>query len=421
MSQVPVASAPVRTDPGPPPGPRVPNRWLIVGVVAVLVMVSIWLAAIVTARPGAPAEGERSVKGQPFLGTVDPGPVRLKITPANGKRGVRLGTPVVVRADAGTLSTVEVTADGVAVDGHFDRRAHRWTADDGLIPAASYKIAVTAKDLAGKPTTVTSTFTTMEPERELRASIMPLDGETVGVGMPIGVFFNHPVQDRAAVERRLEVDTSSNVEGAWNWFSDTDVRWRPKEYWPAGERVGLKVKLTGVPAGNGVWGVADRVIHFQIGDSHISKVSVGAHTMVVTSNGRVIRTMPASTGRDRYPTTNGIHTVLGKQASRIMDSSTVPGIPADQAYRLKVLWATRISNSGEFVHAAPWSVGAQGRANVSHGCVNLSTANAQWFYSFSLRGDIVQVSGSPRRPGESEGVREWNRSWAQWRAGSALA
>jgi lipoprotein-anchoring transpeptidase ErfK/SrfK len=143
--------------------------------------------------------------------------------------------------------------------------------------------------------------------------------------------------------------------------------------------------------------------------------------MVVTSNGKTVRTMPASTGRDRYPTTNGIHTVLGKETSRVMDSATVPGIPASQAYRLKVYWATRISNSGEFVHAAPWSVGSQGRANVSHGCVNLSTANARWFYSFSLRGDVVQVSGSPRQPGQSEGVREWNRSWADWRAGSALA
>src|SRR5205823_15007678 len=131
--------------------------------------------------------------------------------------------------------------------------------------------------------------------------------------------------------------------------------------------------------------------------------------------------MPAGTGRDRYPTTNGIHTVLGTETSRVMDSSTVPGIPASQAYRLKVYWATRISNSGEFVHAAPWSVGSQGRANVSHGCVNLSTENAKWFFGLARPGDVVTVTGSPKQPNSwTLGVADWNISWSRWREGSAL-
>jgi lipoprotein-anchoring transpeptidase ErfK/SrfK len=229
---------------------------------------------------------------------------------------------------------------------------------DGLAPGARYKVSVVAADLAGREVKQASSFSTMAPERELRTSIMPLDGETVGVGMPIGIFFNEPVEDRAAVERRLIVETSSNVEGAWHWFNDEEVRWRPRKYWPAGERVTLRAKLTGVKAGNGVWGVADRVVRFTIGDRHISRVNVDTHKMVVTSGGKTVRTMPASTGRDKYPTTNGIHTVLGKEVSRIMDSATVPGIPASESYRLEVHWATRISNSGEFVHAAPWSVGS---------------------------------------------------------------
>src|SRR3712207_3788036 len=103
-----------------------------------------------------------------------------------------------------------------------------------------------------------------------------------------------------------------------------------------------------------------------------------------------------------------------------MDSARVPGIPASEGYPPRLAWATRISNSGEFIHAAPWSVGSQGRANVSHGCVNLSTENAAWFYRFSRRGDIVEVIGSPRKARDTEGLREWNRSWRDWAAGSAL-
>jgi lipoprotein-anchoring transpeptidase ErfK/SrfK len=238
--------------------------------------------------------------------------------------------------------------------------------------------------------------------------------------MPIALFFNRAVKDKAAVERRLEVTSSAKVQGAWHWFGDEEVRYRPRTYWPAGVRVTLRAGLAGVDAGGGVWGVASRTIRFRIGDRHVSTVNVHSHRMSVTRNGRVVRTMPASTGRDQYPTTNGVHTVLGKERSRIMDSSTVPGIPASEGYRLRVEWAVRISNSGEFVHSAPWSVGAQGRANVSHGCVNLSPANATWFYGFSRRGDIVKVVGSPRKPGQTEGLLEWNRSWAEWLAGSAL-
>ena len=411
MSDVPVASAPVHRR-------RIPTRWLVVGAVAVLTLAAA-AAGLLVAQPGSPAAAVAPAS-RPYLGAVDPGPLRLTLSPADGKKGVVLDAKVRVRAEAGMLRSVDVSSGGRELAGTFDTRAHTWTSAGGLAPGARYKVSVVAVDTAGREVRRTSAFTTMKPERELRTSIMPLDGETVGVGMPIAVFFNEPVEDRAAVERRLIVETSSNVEGAWHWFNDEEVRWRPRKYWPAGERVTLRAGLTGVEAGGGVWGVADRVIRFKIGDRHISRVNVDTHTMVVTENGKKLRTLPASTGKDRYPTTNGIHTVLGKEASRVMDSATVPGIPASQSYRLTVHWATRISNSGEFVHAAPWSVGSQGRANVSHGCVNLSTEHAAWFYRFSRRGDIVEVVGSPRQPGGSEGLREWNRSWKDWAAGSAL-
>ncbi len=129
-----------------------------------------------------------------------------------------------------------------------------------------------------------------------------------------------------------------------------------------------------------------------------------------------------SAGRPKYPTTNGIHFTLEKAKTVIMDSATV-GIPRDSpdGYYEKVHWNVRISNTGEFVHAAPWSVGSQGSANVSHGCINLSVVNATWFYKFSQRGDIVQVVGSPKRPdGWSLGVVDWNLSWSKWLSGSAL-
>jgi len=250
---------------------------------------------------------------------------------------------------------------------------------------------------------------------------MPLDGETVGVGLPIGVWFSQPVADRAAVERRLQVTSSKPVTGAWHWFADDEVHYRPRSYWPSGARVTLRARLAGTDAGRGVWGVADRTIRFRIGERRVSVVDVTTHRMKVVSGGRTLRVLPVSTGRERYPTTNGVHFVIEKTPVKLMDSSTV-GIPRDSpgGYYQRVAWSVRISNSGEFVHAAPWSTGAQGRANVSHGCVNLSTANAAWFFRLTRRGDVVEVRGSPKRPGSSFGVADWNMSWTRWLAGSAL-
>jgi lipoprotein-anchoring transpeptidase ErfK/SrfK len=143
--------------------------------------------------------------------------------------------------------------------------------------------------------------------------------------------------------------------------------------------------------------------------------------MTVAVNGKVVKTLKVSTGKDKYPTTNGVHTVIEKNRHKVMDSTTI-GIPKDspEYYRTKVEYAVRISNSGEFVHAAPWSVNSQGRNNVSHGCVNISPADAAWFFALSRRGDVVKVVGSPRRPGHTEGLIEWNRSFESWKAGSAL-
>jgi lipoprotein-anchoring transpeptidase ErfK/SrfK len=241
--------------------------------------------------------------------------------------------------------------------------------------------------------------------------------------MPIAIFFNQPVSDRAAVERRLKVSTSTPVEGGWRWFNDKEVHYRPKAYWATGTKVTLNVDLAGVDVGDGVWGVRDRQIAFTIGKRHVSVVNVGTHKMTVTDGGKTVKVFPMSAGRPKYPTTNGIHFTLEKAKTVVMDSATV-GIPRDSpdGYYATVHWNVRISNSGDFVHAAPWSVGSQGVANVSHGCVNLSVANATWFYKFSQRGDIVQVVGSPKQPNDDGtlGVVDWNLPWSQWLSGSAL-
>jgi lipoprotein-anchoring transpeptidase ErfK/SrfK len=350
-------------------------------------------------------------------------PVRFTVTPADKVTSVRLDAHAKVVASGGRIRSVRVTdPDGEPLAGKLSGNATTWVSSGALRPEARYRLTVVGQNSAGTLTRRTSSFTTLTPAARLGAAIMPLDGERVGVAMPIAIWFDHAVADKAAVERRLKIETSRPVTGAWRWFNDKEVHYRPKTYWPTGTRVTLRASLAGVAAGDGVWGVRDRLMSFRIGDKHYSVVNTNSHQIKVTSNGRTLKVFPMSAGRPKYPTTNGIHFTLEKAQQVIMDSATV-GIPRNSpdGYYEKVNWNVRISNTGEFVHAAPWSVGSQGSANVSHGCVNLSVESAIWFYNFSQRGDVVEVVGSPKRPnGWSLGVVDWNMSWSRWVSGSAL-
>jgi lipoprotein-anchoring transpeptidase ErfK/SrfK len=403
---------------------RVPGwPWSVVAAVVVVALVGGGLFALGGGggsgdRPGAVGGGGGSGNGS----TNPAAPVRLTVTPKDRATRVALDATARVVAEEGRLRAVRVTgAGGRKLAGELATDGRSWESTEALAPATRYRVVAEAVDDAGTPTRRQSSFTTLKPRAELRAAIMPLDGETVGVGLPIGIWFSQPVADRAAVERRLQVSSSKPVTGAWHWFADNEVHYRPKAYWPSGSKVTLRARLAGTDAGRGVWGVADRTIGFTIGERRISVVDVRTHRMRVTSGGRTLRVLPVSTGRAQYPTTNGVHFVLEKNPVKVMDSSTV-GIPRNGpgGYYQRVAWSVRISNSGEFVHAAPWSTGAQGSANVSHGCVNLSTANAAWFFRQTRRGDVVEVRGSPKRPGNSLGVADWNMSWSEWLAGSAL-
>jgi lipoprotein-anchoring transpeptidase ErfK/SrfK len=402
---------------------RVPaGPWLVVAAVLVVALVAGGLFVVAGGGAGdrrGAAGGTGGSKGDG--GARKAAPVRLTVTPENRATRVALDAKARVVAEEGRLRAVEVTGAGRRLDGKLAADGRSWVSTGALAPATRYRVVAEAADDAGTPARRQSSFTTLRPRAELRASVMPLDGETVGVGLPIGVWFSAPVADRAAVERRLEVSSSKPVTGAWHWFADNEVHYRPKAYWPSGSKVTLRARLAGTDAGRGVWGVADRTIGFTIGTRHISVVDVRTHRMKVTSGGSTLRVLPVSTGRERYPTTNGVHFVLEKNQVKLMDSSTV-GIPRNSpgGYYQRVNWSVRISNSGEFVHAAPWSTGAQGSANVSHGCVNLSTANAAWYFRLTRRGDVVEVRGSPKRPGSSLGVADWNMSWSKWLAGSAL-
>ncbi|HEV7870107.1 MAG TPA: Ig-like domain-containing protein [Modestobacter sp.] len=299
-----------------------------------------------------------------------------------------------------------------------------WTPDTALAYGTAYTVTATAANADADETTATSTFTTVTPTTLSTPGIGPLDGTTVGVGMPIRVFFDDPVADKAAVESHLTVTSSTPTDGVWNWVRNDEVHFRPSTYWPANSEVTLDAQLYGVDFGEGVWGEKDRTVSFSIGDKHVSVADAAAHTFTVFSSDQMVQSYPMSAGSNTNPTHNGAHVVLEKFAAITMDSSTFGlAVDAPGGYRTDVQFATRISNNGEFVHAAPWSLGSQGSANVSHGCINLSTERAQWFYDFSQPGDVVEVVNSVggMLTAADGDIYDWAISWDAWKAGSALS
>jgi lipoprotein-anchoring transpeptidase ErfK/SrfK len=349
--------------------------------------------------------------------TTATSPVSFTIQPSDGATNLPLSTKVSVSATGARLISVVVTSsDGTAVSGALDATGQSWQSTAALASHSHYTIVAQGMGPAGKSMQQTSTFSTLTPTAILSPVIFPNDGLTVGVGMPIQIRFNHSVTNKASVLAALHVTMSNPVPGGWHWFSDRELHFRPQQYWPAGEQVTLAANLAGVDAGNGVWAVSNHSVHFTIGDAHVSTADVGSHMMTVRSNGKVIGTYPLSAGRTKYPTMNGVHIALYRQQDVVMDSQTV-GIPRNSpdGYFEHVFWDVAITDGGEFVHAAPWSTGAQGSSNVSHGCINLNVANATAFFNFSHVGDIIEVTNSPRPASTGDhGTMDWVTPWDQW-------
>ena len=357
-------------------------------------------------------------KGTPFGDLLVP---KLTASVTDGAVGVTVDSPVTVSAEDGVLGAVSMTdASGTAVTGDLSKDGLQWTTTEPLDYNARYTLSAQSLGLGGE-TSRSMTFQTHSPENLTMPYLLPNDGEVVGVGQPIAVRFDENIPNRAAAEQAISVVTTPKVEGAFYWLSNREVRWRPAQYWKPGTTVDVAVNTYGVDLGDGLFGQENVTSKFTIGDEVLAVADDSTKTLTIRRNGEVVKTMPISMGKNSTPTNNGTYIIGDRLSHMVMDSSTY-GVPSNSAngYRTEVDWATQMSYSGIYVHGAPWSVGSQGYSNVSHGCLNVSTSNAKWFYENTKRGDIVEVVNTVGSvlPGV-DGLGDWNIPWEQWKAGNA--
>jgi lipoprotein-anchoring transpeptidase ErfK/SrfK len=227
-------------------------------------------------------------------------------------------------------------------------------------------------------------------------SFNPVNGSTVGVAKPIIINFQRPIADAGMAEQAIHISSTPPVAGKFYWMTPTQLRWRPLSFWPAHTAVHIDA--------------AGTMSDFMTGDTLLATADDGTHQMTITRNGVVEKTFPMSMGMAAggHQTANGTYYVLEKLPSVVMDSSTY-GVPVNSAYGYKVTVtdAVRFDNSGNFVHSAPWSVGDQGKRDVSHGCINLAPADAKWFYSNFGSGDPIVVKNSVGTYSKNDGSNDW--------------
>ncbi len=349
------------------------------------------------------------------------------ITPEDGSDEVKPNLPVKVESEDGTITGVEVQQsggatpeDGADMAGSLNEDENVWVSDWNLYPGADVAVTATVQNEGGEESEVASEFSTKPASDGQKLEVQsnfPNSDETVGVGMPVILNFDLPVENKEQVENSVEVTSEQGLEGAWNWFGDEMAVFRPKEFWEPNQEVTVDLNLAGVEASDGVFGVDNETINFEVGREQISTVDDNEHSMVVEQDGEEVKEFDISNGdgsQESYTTTNGTHLTMEKHEHLVMDSATV-GIPKGHPdyYKLDVDYAVRTSDSGEFTHSAPWNA-RLGESNESHGCTNMSPDDAKWFYEESLKGDPFIVEGTDRELEVDNGWGYYQREWDKW-------
>jgi lipoprotein-anchoring transpeptidase ErfK/SrfK len=362
------------------------------------------------AHGGKPEKGNRS---SPTAAAA-----QISITPRNGASSAKPDHGVTVAVSGGKLSSVHVSAGSDRIAGTLSNGGTVWQTRWALRTGTHYLVTATAVGANHKTVTATSSFRTLTASATDTASTA-IGNQDYGVGMPIMICLSSPVSTayRAQVERSIEIKSSKPVVGAWMWESATGtcyqdaqvLEFRTRNYWPQHTRVSFDAHLNGLEAARGVYFTADLSQSFTIGNSLIAEVSYTGHHARIYYKNKLYAVWPDSagttTGGAETETANGTYLSIEKANPVLMSGQGYTNVP--------VYDSVRFTWSGNYMHAAPWSVGEQGFTNVSHGCVNLSPANAAWYYNHSVPGDPVTITHSSLAGTWDDGWTAWFLTWKQ--------
>ncbi len=373
--------------------------------------------------PASSAAGSAPVSSIPVSSAAASSAIALPVakvssSPAFGASGITPADPVKISVTQGKITELKMTSPtGKALKGAVSADGTSWSLGEVLGYGKVYKVAGSATGTDGKVVPITGSYTTVTPKTKVRTTISPGDGKVVGVATSVIVSFSVKPADGDAIAKNITITTTPKVTGAWVWIQHDDGLWaldfRTASYWPENTKVHIAANVYGLKFGNGIYGGDDVTSDFTIGRNQVVKADVNSHDLLVFQDGKQVAAYPASYGKGDTPdkiTRSGIHVVNDMFPTKLMSN------PKYGYTNVLERWAVRISDNGEFIHANPNTVGDQGNTNVSHGCVNLSLANAEAYYKSALLGDPVEVTGTTIDLSASDGdLFDWTYSWATWK------
>jgi lipoprotein-anchoring transpeptidase ErfK/SrfK len=355
--------------------------------------------------------------------TPPPEPFEFAIAPEPDAKDLPISTEIGTTVSGGEITSVTLAEEGGGeVSGSMRDDGTSWVPDKPLKNNKKYTATVTATSAGGDEETKTTTFSTMgKSGSQTGTGLYLFDGRTYGVAMPVVVEFfpGIPEQERASVQKRMFVSTDPPQPGTWYWVANgTQAFYRAPDFWQAGTQLRARIALAGHPTGEGRYGDQDRGATATIGDKVTMEVDNATKQLSMFKDDKLVKQMPVSLGKPSTPSSSGTMVVMDKQEKTVFD--TFAELGPTEGYRTDISFAQRITWGGEFIHAAPWSVGDQGVRNVSHGCVNLSMANAEWLFSQTKVGDPITVKGTEVQLADGNGWTAWNLTWEEFVKGSAL-
>lgn len=397
------------------------KKILVVAAVCVLAAAGGVFAAVApgVTRGALESEAASAVRSAPGVASPVVPPVKVDITPAAAAKQVNPASPVSVKVGHGRIESVTLTStSGEAIPGTFATDGSSWSATAPLKFNTEYSYTYVVTDEAGRETTTTQSFNTVSSTNEANAAIYPLDGMKVGVGQPLQVVFSEPVVNRDAVEKAIKITSSAGQAGAFHWFSDTMVRYRPEAFWAANSTVSMDMQLFGVDLGNGQIANFNKKATIRFGDKKVAIADAAAHTFTLSVNDQVVKTLPVSMGDKRFPSARGYAVLMEKNRFDHFRAASIGLKPGDPAYygEVDVEYSIRLTLSGAYIHQALESAFPYiGNTNVSHGCIGFAPDGAAWVFDNMTTGDVVQIINTEGDYAAlDDGYGDWNIPWTEY-------
>ncbi|WP_449372138.1 Ig-like domain-containing protein [Arthrobacter psychrolactophilus] len=348
-------------------------------------------------------------------------PAKIALTPATGTEFVNPVGEITAVISNGTVShaVLKESETGAVLDGELSVGKDSWKPTTPLKFNTAYTFDVTAVDTEGFKSNQVSTFTTVPATHEADAVMFPNDGDTVGVAQPLQFVFSEPVVNKEAVEQAIKITTSAGQQGSFRWYSDTLVRYRAADFWPANSTINVDMQLLGMDLGNGMIANFNKTYNVNIGNKTVMEADAGAHVVNIYVNDVLTKTFPATLGDEAFPSASGYMVLTNdKQRYATFKAASIglkPGDPGDYG-SVDVEYATRLSYSGIFIHqATPSAMPYLGAANLSHGCIGLSAEGAGWVFENMGAGDLVHTVNTPNETiAPTDGFGDWNIPYEQY-------